>query len=392
MDFETTGLIPSRPNDTRPIPGDTNRNIQDFFKKCILFDVPSEMPQITELCVLSLPREHFDRASNYLLNCSTLEDDNHELLVHVATNFYSCQIRPSLYPNQWKEYEEQRLITPAIHLSQEDLKYKSFFKDEWPLVHMFLQKQRRPACIIAHNGVRFDFRVLYSELTKNKLLEEYPIPDDVYFLDSYMAFLDLEKNHLDTLSATTTTVDWSKIGQVVQHVKKIEYLSKTIDDEAGTSKETTINDSWEENCVGETLDPLRMPKKLDGLKTPPKKRKYDEISTKFEVEIDESILPLSFMNTSQWSPAKKRRTSKKFFRKSSEKKWEFNDSEARDYFFKGNFKLETLYKNITKSDYNAHYAYDDCQALMQVCLAYGKDFADYMDAKREKLADFHGKK
>lgn len=120
---------------------------------------------------------------------------------------------------------------------------------------------------------------------------------------------------------------------------------------------------------------------------------------------DEKILPLTVLKTEKWSPAKCRRVSKSLFKyvlillnirfininhflfsKTDKVNWTFNDNEARDHFVrKGNFSLEGLYRSIVKSTYKAHHAYDDCKALLQVSLCYGKDFTDYMDTKKEKL-------
>lgn len=79
------------------------------------------------------------------------------------------------------------------------------------------------------------------------------------------------------------------------------------------------------------------------------------------------------------------------FRKVSESKWEFNELKAKEYFFRGNFKLENLFKQVTKSQYNAHHAHADCEALLQVCLAYGEEFGAYMDRRKEEISIFQNK-
>lgn len=158
---------------------------------------------------LSVPRQNFDKTAVSLHNYAK-SDTQGSIEYDMSSNFYSSQCKPELHPSKWEQYERCRMGTAAIHLSREDLMYKNTFKEEWPLVHMFLQKQKKPACIIAHNGVNFDFRVLYWELKRNELLETYPIPEDIYFLDSLLAFQDIEKLHFNSLSVFMANMDWEK--------------------------------------------------------------------------------------------------------------------------------------------------------------------------------------
>jgi hypothetical protein len=169
------------------------------------------MPQITEMAFVSVPRQLFASAVEDIHNENLFDDDNDKpLMKKIASNIYASQVKPILTFNQWKQYEEDRRHCAAMHLSQNDLKFKNPFAIEWPIVHSFLKSQKMPACIIAHNGANFDFRVLYNELVRNKLLESYPLPDGIYFLDSYLALLDIEKQHLDNLAVTTSLINWEK--------------------------------------------------------------------------------------------------------------------------------------------------------------------------------------
>jgi len=49
------------------------------------------------------------------------------------------------------------------------------------LKHQMLSIAPKPACLIAHNGICFDFRLLMHELIQSNLLEKWPIPEGVYF-------------------------------------------------------------------------------------------------------------------------------------------------------------------------------------------------------------------
>jgi len=419
MDFETTGLIPSGVEDSRPVPGDLKRSISNFVTRCAkIHDTPESLPQITEMCFLSVPRQNFDIAAQNLHNEANFGDDT-KLLSNIASNVYTSQCKPNLHPNEWAEYERIRKITPAIHLSQEDLRFKNSFKEEWPLVQMFLKTQKTPACLIAHNGMKFDFRILYGELMRNKLLEEYPIPDGVFFLDSYLVFLDLEKTHLDNLATITTSVNWEKVSEVIQlanattnHVEEVvEPGPSGVWNNPGLSSRENIPISPGLHNLGARFNtpPRNMENqngglssinheipRTTGLTTPPRGNGDNQnggISPRKGRKLfnDDEVLPLALMDTGKWSPAKRRRTEKSFFRKVSESKWEFNELRAKEYFFRGNFKLENLFKQVTKSQYNAHHAHADCEALLQVCVAYGEDFGTYMDRRKEEISIFQNK-
>ncbi|VDK22744.1 unnamed protein product [Anisakis simplex] len=40
-----------------------------------------------------------------------------------------------------------------------------------------------------------------------------------------------------------------------------------------------------------------------------------------------------------------------------------------------------MYKDLINKPLEAHYAQEDCEALLQVCMAYGQEFIDYVDSK-----------
>lgn len=77
-------------------------------------------------------------------------------------------------------------------------------------MHHFLELAPKPACLIAHNGVRFDYRILHFELERNLLNSIYPIPDQVYLLDSYLAFLDLELVYQSSVRDSMKYFDWKQ--------------------------------------------------------------------------------------------------------------------------------------------------------------------------------------
>uniref|UniRef100_A0A914RYT7 DNA-directed DNA polymerase n=1 Tax=Parascaris equorum TaxID=6256 RepID=A0A914RYT7_PAREQ len=184
-------------------------------------------------------------------------------------------------------------------------------------MQLFLEQMPKPVCIIAHNGVKFDFRVLYAELDRHSLLNPNPIPEQVYFVDSYLMFMDLEKKHHDDLRLVTQFIDWSKW-----------LLERRIQDRKCALTKEHLNRE-----VG-------------------------------------------------------------FYRRLNDGDWVFDGHVSMQYFReKGVFKLEQMYKEVRLSvvftellqlingPFEAHFAQDDCEALLQVCMAYGQEFIDYVDAK-----------
>lgn len=71
------------------------------------------------------------------------------------------------------------------------------------LINQFLESQEKPICLVAHNGNRFDFPILKTEIhrTGEQLL------DDVLCIDSLEAFRNLHKQSYDetTVQESETT-------------------------------------------------------------------------------------------------------------------------------------------------------------------------------------------
>lgn len=56
-------------------------------------------------------------------------------------------------------------------------------------------------------------------------------------------------------------------------------------------------------------------------------------------------------------------------------------SHGRPYFFCLIRQLSAKLLQLINGPFEAHFAQDDCEALLQVCMAYGQEFIDYVDAK-----------
>jgi DNA polymerase III epsilon subunit-like protein len=50
-----------------------------------------------------------------------------------------------------------------------DLRDQKTLSEIWPQIIAFIRKLKPPVCIIAHNGVKFDFRVLAREMRRQRM-------------------------------------------------------------------------------------------------------------------------------------------------------------------------------------------------------------------------------
>ncbi|CAK5015001.1 unnamed protein product [Meloidogyne enterolobii] len=91
----------------------------------------------------------------------------------------------------------------------------------------------KPACLIAHNGICFDFRLLMHELIQSNLLEKWPIPEGVYFLDTLSSLPDIENSFDNEVEITTRNVNWKYI--ISQNEEEEEENEEEIDNNERTS-------------------------------------------------------------------------------------------------------------------------------------------------------------
>lgn len=115
-------------------------------------------------------------------------------------------MNPELDEAGWSAYDQK--TCNVGHLKRSDLEVQPTFAQSWPLFHAFLSSLEGSSVIIAHNGLRFDCRVLLSELRRTNLLDSHSIPSNIKFMDSYMAFLDIEKGYHEEVGAIMSNINW----------------------------------------------------------------------------------------------------------------------------------------------------------------------------------------
>ncbi|KJH49314.1 hypothetical protein DICVIV_04578 [Dictyocaulus viviparus] len=356
MDFETTGVMGGNQDNQRRLLEAKLCEPEDYsntLSRLILETQRSEYPRITEMSFISVPREVFVRAQAKMQELCDLVD-NGCIHVRVATNVHTCQLNPELDDNKWRAYENSRIEG-------------SF----------------------AHNGLFFDYRVLYGELARCGFIEkDMGIPEGVLFIDSYLTIRELEDTHRNELHHAVKLVDWKLLcDQVCQNVRNCSSAAKDIPttvQESGNNSASLVR----EETDGTTIHWTKHSKEPDTPNRPTLIRASHSEPTKVScrrrlfTELTVSDHPLLFLNAEEWSPAKRRRILPNFFKRINGGRWDFNRSIAQ---MNTKNKLSTIYETVLKSGYDAHYAQDDANALLQVCLAYGKEFMDYVD---NKAADF----
>ncbi|CAD5225129.1 unnamed protein product [Bursaphelenchus okinawaensis] len=423
FDLETTGLItqldrndPRNPPFARP--GD-NRDVQKIFDAYDKVDKAGEtkLPKIIELSMVAVPRIQFEKHITYL-------DQNHKSenkdfrLESVPSNVLTLQINPDFKQEEWNEYNQKEQWKYS-NLKKEDLIGKLTFKQSWPIINAYLDALPGPVALIAHNGFNFDYRVLLAELRRNNLTSTV-FNEKVLFLDTYLAFKDIEKAHHDLIKVVIQSVNWAEISNYIKSVPVPLAQDETmrsddleeqqepmpIDKDGRNGKNSKRQNSIEDFLDEADIEPketsvLKRPARADIFQTPTKQKVPENNGWKTApskltlnrgfLEKSNIMNPLRFMKHSEWSPAKIHRIKDELFERKSDGSWSFHGHNAERYFFApGQFKLGNIYRSIYNQSFAEHHAQDDCFALLHICLAYGKDFLVYADKKAVPLTQYYG--
>ncbi|VDK72852.1 unnamed protein product [Onchocerca ochengi] len=409
LDVEASGLFQinaMNPLDDPPIPG-SQRDLSQMLNSYIRLTSSSQAPHVTEISLISATRKAIlsgIRKMDALMNADEISGQisfrSRSNSFRIPYNTYSAQVKPKMSQSEWTEYEKGRFQNDVFVYAREDLEDKNDFATEWKGVRLFLEHTRKPVCIIAHNGLRFDFRVLYAEFERNGLLNISPFPDEVYFVDSYLMFLDVEKKLHDELRTAVQLLDWSRLSAQIKNESPLSSPQKMSSCLEGTSSQTHTDviskpsgileiqkiSPVAPNCNTPVINeesqntafivPVECSARSE-IKRPPRRQLFTETSDDH---------PLNFIRTTKWSPAKKKRVRPNLFKRSNEGDWMFNNHFSIAYFReKGAFKLESMYKQLLSGDYDAHYAREDCEALLKICIAYGEEFVEYVDTHAVKF-------
>jgi len=138
------------------------------FSTFIFFDLETtglgEPVEITELSMIAVERAHI------------IDSSKTKMVPRLLDKLTTC-VRPT------KEIESEASVVTCI--SNEDLEKKKEFDTELGgTVRSFIMRQQPPACLVAHNGDNYDFKILVSHLNAVGIT----LPETVYATDSRTAF------------------------------------------------------------------------------------------------------------------------------------------------------------------------------------------------------------
>ncbi|XP_071949226.1 three prime repair exonuclease 2-like [Antedon mediterranea] len=154
--------------------------------------LPCERPKITEICLIAVHRSS--------INGSTSSTSSPPVIPRVVDKMTLC-----LYPNKQIHSGDMTGLDNSILLENEKKGFDSNLVD---CINAFLNRQTKPVCLVAHNGERFDFPLLKTELN----YIDCSLPCDVLCVDSLIAFQDIDdklearpENQNNTLPVMSST-------------------------------------------------------------------------------------------------------------------------------------------------------------------------------------------
>ncbi|CAH0718012.1 unnamed protein product, partial [Brenthis ino] len=175
--------------------------------------------KITELTFLAVLRRDIERVNN----CTLPPISKLSFLFNPRRNI------------QWE-------VVKITGLSNDFLCNQPIFKDKIKCINEFLELPK-PVCLVAHNGDRFDFKILNTEYAD----VEASLPDDLLCIDSMKAFREILKN-CQSLSPnaitphnhTQETLDWPELDITPEEWTEIDQLSESFTKLTSTPKKIEL--------------------------------------------------------------------------------------------------------------------------------------------------------
>lgn len=181
-----------------------------------------KVPRVLELSMVALPKSRFLEWAQFMRGKHRRNEADFRVL-NPSASVLTLQFDPMFSADQWQAYENRNqaqcefsqsvrhsflLSVLDTNLHKEDLVNRMTFAHNWPIVECFLSSMPGRVALIAHNGLGFDFRVLYRQLRDHSLTDSRNLSDKLVFLDSLFAFKDLDKQHLDYVCGLVRGINW----------------------------------------------------------------------------------------------------------------------------------------------------------------------------------------
>ncbi|XP_014090369.2 DNA polymerase III PolC-type [Bactrocera oleae] len=250
-------------------------------------------------------------------------------------------------------FNPRRLIHPKAEeitgLSNYSLEKESHFDENAAgIITNFLKHMQQPVCLVAHNGVTFDFPIVKQTFKKLNL----NLPCETLCIDSLLAFRVLDQQ-LQLLSSPTDIYDSS--------VSRTDKDQSVITSNFDNTKETVVE------ARPTLLDQLDAETKIDW-------RARNETTPKRPI--------VTGVKRSHTDNSKSLNSSFK------SKRSLFTNIRLDKYPPKDVYKLENMYKRFfKKTPKNVHCAEADVETLMHLMRVYGSSFLTYAENNAVRFED-----
>ncbi|GBM88640.1 Three prime repair exonuclease 2 [Araneus ventricosus] len=265
------------------------------------------------------------------------------------------------------------------------------------LLEYFFRRLRRPLCLLAHNGKRFDFPLLQAELRHIN----YQLDGEILCADTLEAFRSIASN--------TTTVDVDsplmpdkkkQNGEVVPNMLENTSINK--------NERIAISEDETDKMLSDDLDlfiSIEVPEMVNTTESksgsPRVKPFPDEFTTPTSKTTETTPIkrPLKkFKQDPSWTPKQQYRTTTpaKPYPAQIKRQLFTNGTSEKSSISKPNtahskptqFSLEKLYYHyFGESPPKSHYAEADCIALSKVCQKISVDFLKWIDTHSTSFSE-----
>ncbi|KAJ8709950.1 hypothetical protein PYW07_009316 [Mythimna separata] len=310
-----------------------------------------------------------------------------ELSMVVVSRRHILATRPGCAPRVQDKlsmcFNPQKFVHPestaVTGLDNDLLEHKTPFNmNVFNIINSFLQCAEKPVCLVAQNGLGFDFPILKNHIEKLGV----SLPDDILCADSLHAFYDIFKSRegLDSNNeAGSSVVDHKTNG-----VKAGESSSNQKQDTNISEKNVKELKSGEQICNSKFLEELLTEEVLRDF------AENDDLTIQkiLKPENDDLTSQKKFQQENEQTPVKKQQAPIMRPKIKARRRLFYNkDGTTWCKAPSASFKLKDVYERLVQRPaIEAHRAENDCVMAMETSVAVAKEFVDWVD-----LADNHCK-
>ncbi|KAK9886836.1 hypothetical protein WA026_018486 [Henosepilachna vigintioctopunctata] len=284
-----------------------------------------------DLETTGLPSNEYNKTKITELSIAVVESNHIRLGVYPRIrNKLNLCFNPSKIVNP--------IVTELTGLANDILENQTYFSQNVVnIINEFLNLQKKPICLVAHNGNKFDYPILQADINK----AGGSLNEDILCIDSLLCFQDLhnERTKLDQPSSRCNIQELVVENKEfdVPHVKRQKVITGVF-----SKNPTEFSDEYDK-LLCDAVDEYEKSIKNHNI------QKINETTPKKQVISINSEIRQGRVNVT--STVKKKLTS---------------------------FKLCDIYKRLTcKDPVHSHHAEGDVDCLIHCAAAYGDDFVEW---------------